>query len=198
MKRNVSSLVDYELVETPIEKRKSHSGWFKDVSSRIQDVLNMRAIEKEEAAETGLLKRLRKERTMDELETVGLSHFDMAHPEARHLSEYLHHNEHVKAAIRGRINGVGSVLVAATNLRILYVHLLPLLSEVEEIPYTMISGIRRNGANGLWCSVLTQTRAEDFEVDYVKPVAAKRFLDYIEKAAIDNQTPLQINPATLV
>lgn len=195
MSKSIRGLIDYEFIhdDSVVDK----TGFIKRLMTRIYNGLELIAIEREEYKDMNFVKRLRKQTIKDELMDAGLNYFDLAHPEARKLVSFLQPDEHVQAAIRGRISKTGSVLIAATNLRILYLQILPLLSNVEEFPYGLVSGVQCTSIQGLWSSVILQTRAQTFEVDFVSPRAARKFIEFIEKTAIDNPR-LPVKPVAMI
>lgn len=119
------------------------------------------------------------ETTKNELRLIGFSDFQLDRRESTHIAAYLNPDEHIKAGIRGHIYGVGGVLIVATDSRILYLHDIPLFSNFEEFSYDFVTGISIN-RSGYLSSITLFTKLKTYQVDYINPQQAERFLSYVE------------------
>ncbi len=115
-----------------------------------------------------------------ELGDVGFSYFQLERRESRHIANYLHHDEHIRAAIRGLVKDVGGALVVATDSRVLYLHETPLFSSFEVFAYDIVSGISLNNVSRLLSSVSLFTKFKVYQLDYVNTRSAEQFLKYVE------------------
>lgn len=124
-----------------------------------------------------------------ELRSVGFSRFQLDRRESRHIAAYVNPGEHIRAGIRGHIFDLGGVLMVATDSRILYLHDIPLFSNFEEFAYDMVSGISVHRA-GYLSSVTVFTKLKTYQIDYINPRQAERFLEFVEsqiyKPALQN------------
>lgn len=114
-----------------------------------------------------------------ELRALGFSRFQLDRRESADIASYLHAGEHVRAGIRGHIYGTGSVMLIATDSRVMYLHEVPLLKNFEEFPYDAISGISIN-QSGYLASVTLFTKLKTYQIDYVAKKQALRFTAFIE------------------
>lgn len=133
--------------------------------------MNMRA----EPEPSSLINQARKELTQAEF-----SFFQLERRESRHIGNYLHENEHIRAAIRGHIKDTGGALVVATESRVMYLHEIPLFSNFEEFTYDIVSGISLNNVSHLLSSVSLYTKFKTYELDYVNTRSAEQFVKYVE------------------
>ena len=115
-----------------------------------------------------------------ELADAGFSYFQLERRESRHIGRYLQKEEHIHAAIRGHIRGVGGALVVATESRIIYLHEIPLYSHLEEFTYDLVSGISLHNISHMLSSVTISTRCSTYELEYVNTLSAEKFIGYVE------------------
>jgi hypothetical protein len=116
---------------------------------------------------------------VNELRSAGFSRFQLDRHESKHIAEFLNPGEHIYAGIRGHIYGIGGALLVATNKRLLYLHDIPLYSNFEEFSYDVVSGVTINRAAYL-SSITAFTKFKTYQVDYINPRQAERFLSYVE------------------
>lgn len=157
-----------------------HRSWLANMVHRLNDTLFL-SQESEDAANTHA------RQTQKELRAIGFSRFQIDRRESRHIAKYIDKDEHIRAGIRGHVFGVGGVLMVATNKRILFLHDIPLFTNLEEFAYEVVSGVSINRATYL-SSVTVFTKFKTYQVDYVNSQQAERFLHFVES---------QIYPATL-
>lgn len=136
------------------------------------------------------------QRIKDELIAAGFSRYALLKAESRRLPTVIHEDEHIMAAVYGRIQN-GSAMLVATNLRVIYLDVKPLFKIMDEISYEVVSGITHDQQAGFGHIVL-HSRIGDYAIRYANPTCASRFADYIERARIDiapnadNNSPLHI------
>lgn len=124
-----------------------------------------------------------------ELASRGLTNFQLARNETKQLIEYLHEHEHIKGAIHGHVADAGSVLVVATDERLLYLHALPDMVNFEEIPYDILESVVVDRSNRLLSCVCIQTQLRHYHIDYVNPRQAEIFAKYLESKSKIPRTP---------
>lgn len=187
--------LDYELINKKIANTTQRgTGWIRGIVKKIAFALDRYDVTKKEMEDMNMRRQFHKQTVRSELKEAGLSHFDLAHPEARHLDEYLRKDEKVIAAVRGRNGEVTSILIAATNRRLLYLSL-TFLKKIEhgEIPYSAVTSVSSSSVNGLWSTVDLKTYVRNFNLTFVNSKAAKRFVDFIETMTLGTQTPPQLS-----
>lgn len=135
-----------------------------------------------------LLRYYKNQHILHELEDTGLTNFDLHRRESKHIIRYLHPYEHVKAAVRGKLPDGGWALIVATNLRVIFLHDIPLFSNMEEISYDLVSGVTCNQIGNFYASITLSTRSHDYELSFVSLSAARKFVDFLEKMAVDRET----------
>lgn len=113
-----------------------------------------------------------------ELRSIGFSQFQLDRRESRRIAEYLHLDEHIKAGIRGHVFEIGSVLLVATDLRVLYLHDLALGNSFEEFDYDAMTEVSA-GRTKYLSSVTLSTRTKTYFVEYVNRKQADRFMAYV-------------------
>ncbi|MGZ6005315.1 MAG: PH domain-containing protein [Candidatus Saccharimonadales bacterium] len=119
-----------------------------------------------------------KSRIKRELIAAGVSKYGLIKMESRYLPEVIHHDEHVKAVAYGLRNNFSGILVA-TDQRIIYFERKPFYKVMDEVAYTMVSGIRLN-ARGQRAAVVLHTRIGDYSLRFVNKNAAEKFVRYID------------------
>ena len=125
-----------------------------------------------------------KVRVMGELREAGFSDYQLGHSEVRQLFEIIENDEHVMAAIYGRVRLRGVAIIVATDKRVIYLDHIPFLDTLDEFNYMSISGISYS-ANGISWSVTIHTNLGDHTLANVKTSLAKKFTNYIESVCID-------------
>jgi len=118
------------------------------------------------------------------LRGVGLNSFDLMKSETFYIAKLLHKDETILGAVVGRLNEGGSALMVVTDLRIIYLNQIPLFTKMDEIGYAIVAGISSN--DDRWgASVTLHTAIGDYALRNVNTTAAKKFVDAIERVAID-------------
>lgn len=105
---------------------------------------------------------------------------------ARYLPYILHADEQIGGIVYGRNDQDGSVMLIATDRRVIYINKKPLFLDEDEITYDVVSGINFTKA-GLGCSVVLHTRIKNFVVHTVNRKAATRFVEYIEWHRVEKE-----------
>jgi PH (Pleckstrin Homology) domain-containing protein len=155
------------------------------LSSSLEAIKHRRTEQSEQRYDNRLLRFYKNQHTLHELQDAGLTNFDLHRRESRHIVGYLHGYEHIKAAVRGKLADDGWSLLVATNLRIIYLHQIPLFSHMDEISYDLVSGVTCNQVGNWYGSLTLHTRTKDYELNFVSIVAANKFANFVERMAID-------------
>ena len=168
-----------------IDHRSKNSFWQKMKEQILQslDIIDARL-------KTVLDKRIRASfrtnLTRQYLRGVGLNDFDLLKPETFYIAKLLHKNEVIKGAIVGHLDEGGSAIIVVTDLRVIYLNQIPLFTKMDEVGYGIVIGVTSNG-NRWSKTVILHTGIGDFSLHSVNPVAAKKFVDAIERIAIDKK-----------
>lgn len=112
----------------------------------------------------------------------------------KHLPKFLHPDEHVKGAVYGRhgeggLLGLEEGLLVATDHRILFIDYKPLYTNVAELTYDVVSGVRQV-SSGFFAGLTLHTRIGDFALRYVNARCAAKFVSYIEQRRLKSQEVL--------
>ncbi|HET7320276.1 MAG TPA: PH domain-containing protein [Candidatus Saccharimonadales bacterium] len=122
-----------------------------------------------------------------ELLRAGVTKYGLFKSESRYLPRVILPNEHIGGVVYGQ-SPVGSVMLVATDERILYIDRKPLFNVVDEISYGVVSGCRVS-QQGPFTAVVLHTRIQNFTLKYVNPTCARIFEDYIALRCIDSTFP---------
>jgi|GEM_PF-2846708 hypothetical protein len=130
-----------------------------------------------------------KQQVRQELREAGLNWLDMLTIESHYIHNLIHPNEHIQAAVSGRSNlGALPALIIATNLRVVYLHRIPLFMTMDEISYDLVTGISYNKIGPWYASVTLHTRNGDYELTFVNLRAANKFVETMEQSSIDRRS----------
>ena len=119
-------------------------------------------------------------RVRSELRKAGMSKYGFFKLATDHLPELIHDDEHVEGVVYGRLQGkLDSVMLVATDKRILFVDYKPFYKNADEISYEVVSGIQLT-VIGLFAGVVLHTRIKDIAMRFVNITCAEKFTHYIE------------------
>jgi general stress protein 26 len=119
-------------------------------------------------------------RVRSELKDAGMTKYGFFKLATDHLPELIHENEHIKGVIYGRLQGkMDSVMLVATDKRILFVDYKPFYKNADEITYEVVSGVNLT-VIGLHAGVVLHTRVKDYALRFVNIECAEKFTHYIE------------------
>ena len=117
-------------------------------------------------------------RVRTELRDAGVSRYGFARFDIRHLPTIISPDEHISAVVYGLSEG-NSMLLAATDRRIIYLNKKPLFIDQDDITYDVVGGISFGHA-GLGTTVTLHTRIRDYKVRTFNRKAAQNFVQFIE------------------
>ena len=118
------------------------------------------------------------ERVKYELRALGMSRYGLRKMESRYLPHIIRADEHIQGVVYGLCEG-NSVLIVATDNRVVFLDRKPLFVNEDEITYDIIGGIKYSQA-GLGVTVTLHTRVKDFVIKTMNERSAQRFVSYIE------------------
>lgn len=129
---------------------------------------------------------IRNNQLREQLRDVGLNGREMMHPETYNLSDVLFADEKIVAAVSGRSSDGVSMLLIVTNMRVVCVNHIPLFIDADEFAYSSVSGVSFD--MGRWRSTIVLYSAiGNFTLHTSNQVAAKKFVDAVERAVIDSE-----------
>lgn len=123
-------------------------------------------------------------RVREELIKAKVTSYGLLKHESWHLHKLIHQDEHIKAVVYGR-RGVDSVMLVATDKRIIFFDKKPYLTDSDELPYDMVSGVDY-GSSGIFSTVTLHTRVKDYRIKYASPASSRKFVEYIEKFRLES------------
>lgn len=124
-------------------------------------------------------------RVRTELIEAGMTRYGLSKMSTRYLYKLIHEDEHIHGVVYGRIDHL-SVMLVATNLRILYVNRSPFFTATDEFRYDTIPAIKSK-TSGFFTSLTLHTRIGDYPLKYVNAKCATKFTNYIERRRIESQ-----------
>jgi len=116
----------------------------------------------------------------DRLREVGLRGLDLVRPESFYVSTLLKPNEKIKVAISGRVDGGAAALLVMTELRILYINVIPLFTTIEEIGFGIVEAVSMKVAQ-FDATVCLYTGVGNFTFHRVGIEAASNFVECIDE-----------------
>lgn len=125
-----------------------------------------------------------------ELAEAGVSKYGLFKMQSRYLPEVIHHDEYIKAVAYGLRNNFSGILVA-TDQRIIYFERKPFYKVMDEVAYSMVSGIRLN-ARGQRAAVVLHTRIGDYSLRFVNKNVAEKFVNYIDQKHLKQADNLKV------
>ena len=139
-----------------------------------------------------------KERVISELKVAGITRYGLAKMESKSLPAIIHPEEHIGGVVYGQ-SSAGSVMLIATDRRIIYLDRKPFFRSMDELTYDVVSGIKVD-RSGLFSSIVLHTRVKDFELRFVNPKCVRIFSKYIESSRLEggkfNQSTSRYEPST--
>lgn len=113
-----------------------------------------------------------------ELSAAGMTTYGQLKMGSRYLPSILAEGEHIGGVVYGRCPN-GLAMLVATDKRIIYLERRPFFSSTDDIDYSVVSGVRRTHA--VFSSVDMHTKIGNYNLRFVNPVCANKFVDYIER-----------------
>lgn len=136
-----------------------------------------------------------KQRIFGDMRRLGVSEWGMHKAATRYLPEILGEGEQIGGVAYGRC-AEGSVMIVATDRRVLYIDIKPLFKKIEDIAYSVVSGVTHEWA--LFSGTVTlHTKIADFKVSTMNRKASRLFVKYVEKRILEQQQNYQNIISTL-
>jgi hypothetical protein len=118
-----------------------------------------------------------------ELSALGVTKYGLLKQESRYLPNLIHPSEQLGGVVYGRHED-GSVMLVATDRRVIYVDKKPLFVNEDEITYDVVSGVSFSHV-GVGSTVTLHTRIKDYRIRTLNQKCAKRFIAYIESRRLE-------------
>lgn len=128
--------------------------------------------------------RSHRERIIEELTAAGVTWYGRKKPESRYLPNLIHENEHIMGVVYGN-SEVGSVMLVATNRRVIYLDKKLFFVNEDELTYDVVSGVR-HWHGGFMTTVTLHSRIRDYTINTINDAAADKFVAYIENRCLEH------------
>ncbi len=119
----------------------------------------------------------------EQLRNVGVTKYGTTMSGVRYLAKLIHPGEQIMGVIYGR-NSDGSVVLVATDRRIVYINKKPFFSNFDELTYDIVSGVSY-GQSWIFTTVRLHTRVKEYELHWVNPKCARYFIRFIESNRLE-------------
>ncbi len=122
-------------------------------------------------------------RIKKEMRQAGVTPYGSIKMASRYLPEVIHFDESIKGIVYGQ-SSAGSVMFVATDKRLLIIDKKPFFTNIDELNYEVLSGVRIN-SGGIFVGVTVHTKIGDFSLNFVNRKCANKFVSYIERTRIE-------------
>jgi len=130
-------------------------------------------------------------RINSQLRDAGMTNYGFIKLETSYLPEIIHVDEKIEAVVYGLLSeSFDSVMLVATDKRLLFVDCKPIYKNYDEITYEVVAGVNISIV-GPFSSIVLHTRVRDFALRYVNIACARNFAKYIEKHIEISSSPLK-------
>ena len=129
--------------------------------------------------------REKAKRIKRQLLDAGVTAYGLLKAESRYLPKVLHDNEKIEAVIYGQHNS-SSVMVVATDERIVVLDKKPMAVRFDEVSYEVVSGIGLK-IGFFFASVTLHTAITNFDLSFVNLRCADKFVRHIEAERLKHE-----------
>lgn len=119
-----------------------------------------------------------------QLINLGVTKTGLMRSEARYLPKIIHPTETIGGVVYGR-HPEGLAMLIATDKRVIYLNKNPLFTNMDEVTYDVVSGVRHSKA-GLATTVTLHTRIKDYPIRSFNNRCASGFVHYIEDRRLEH------------
>ena len=113
-----------------------------------------------------------------ELLDSGMTVYGLLKSESRIIPKVLHPDEHIKAVVYGQ-HHASSVMLVATDERILFIDKKPMAAFLDEITYEVVSGIQFE-IHTFFATLILHTPIKNYDIRYANLHCAENFARHIE------------------
>ncbi len=128
----------------------------------------------------------KKKRIKQELLDAGVTFYGLLKSETRFLPKILHPDEHVKAVVYG-LHHSNSVMLVATNTRIIYLDKKPIALFLDEVSYEVISGLEFE-IHTFFATLVLHTPVKNYDIRHANLRCAENFARHIETERLKIET----------
>lgn len=124
----------------------------------------------------------KRRQVQSQLMAAGFSKWGLSKSEAQYLPNLIGNNEQIQAAVYGHSDR-GSIMLIATDKRIIYLDTKPMFVKAEDISYDMVGGITFEWVlyHGV---VVLHTRLGNFRVRTMNRRAAQNFRNIVQSRCV--------------
>lgn len=122
-----------------------------------------------------------------ELLDAGITLYGLLKSESRYLPKIMHDNEHVEAIVYGQHHS-SSVMLIATDERIVFLDKKPMATMFDEVSYEVISGIEFD-IHIFFATLVLHTPVKNYDIKFANLRCAERFARHIEKQRLEREEP---------
>lgn len=136
-------------------------------------------------ASSGAVRAAHAKRISEDLRRLGVTRYGLHRLASRYLPNVIHLDEQLGGVVYGR-QEIGSVMLVATDRRVIFIDKKPLFINEDEIRYGVVSGVSFSHA-GFGTTVTLHTRIRDYRIHTFNQKCAMRFVEYIEARCLENK-----------
>jgi len=133
-------------------------------------------------------------RVKRELLDAGITIYGLIKAESRYLPKVLHNREHVEAVVYGQHHS-SSVMLVATDERIIFLDKKPMALFLDEVSYEVISGIQFE-IHTVFASLTLHTPVKNYDIRMANLRCAENFARHIEAHRLKREEN-DVEPATI-
>jgi uncharacterized pyridoxamine 5'-phosphate oxidase family protein len=123
------------------------------------------------------------QRIIDELKAAGITNYGLMKSETKLIPALIHPDEHIGGVVYGQTSQ-GSIMLVATDQRILYLDAKPFYSTTDMLSYSIVAGVKVN-VTGPFASTVLHTRIADYRLRYTNVTCSKKFAQYVDERCIE-------------
>ncbi len=136
-------------------------------------------------AETHEAHKAKVRRVRRELLEAGVTMYGLLKAESRHICDVLHDNEHIEAAVYGQHHS-SSVMLFATDDRIIFFDKKPTATLLDEVSYEVVSGIEFD-IHLFTATLVLHTPVKNYDIKFANLRCAQKFAQHIENKRLEKK-----------
>ena len=133
---------------------------------------------------------MHEERIKKELQSVGVTPYGMKKFVIKYLPKVIHKDEHIFGVVYGRYKDkqgtitLNEGMLVATDKRIIFIDHKPGFTDMDEVTYDAVSGIKLTQA--VFTAVILHTKIDNYEIRFANPKCANVFVRYVEQRRLES------------
>jgi hypothetical protein len=134
------------------------------------------------------------QRVRQDLKRLGASTYGVRRFGSKYLPKIIHPDEYIGGIVYG-FNEEGSVMLVATDRRVVFLNKKPLFFNEEEMTYDIVGGVSFGHA-GLASTIILHTRMRDYKIKTLNEKCAFGFMKFVESRCLEHpgQSPYWQRP----